>query len=256
MICTGSVKMSLRMPILILGQLIMIYVIENYGLVLGVITGIIITFGGGFILFERWWSGEWPFTRKRRYLGKMEKKIGKAGKAYSLTRKGILYHDILKEAVEKIQKRCLNCGDYTSDERTISGDPLPKGAYPSSGVCQRDGWSCGKWVSIKGEQNRLNEYDIFKIFGNKNRIHIIRKITAQDGKATHSDLSHRLGLNPKITRDNLVILKNTGIIEKLKIGYGFTDFGEHLGALLEKTCTTFEVFVDNENDLKKGRCTE
>jgi len=61
------------------------------------------------------------------------------------------------------QKRCLNCGYYTSDERTISGGPLPKGAYPNSGVCQqtgerkRDGWACGEWKKNTPRKERVSD---------------------------------------------------------------------------------------------------
>ncbi len=49
------------------------------------------------------------------------------------------------------QKRCLNCRFYSSDEKTVNGSPLLKGAYPYAGFCsedkkrKKDGWSCGKW---------------------------------------------------------------------------------------------------------------
>jgi len=102
----------------------------------------------------------------------------------------------------------------------------------------------------------LDEYDILKIFGNKNRVHMIRRIYAQGGRATHSDLSYRIGLNPKVTRDNLIILIDNGILEKIQIGYRFTKFGVRFGGLLEKTCHTLAFFSDNENNLKRESNTD
>ena len=56
------------------------------------------------------------------------------------------------------QKRCLNCHDYETDEKTLNGEQLPEGAFPYSGVCpqtntrKRDGWACGDWIQKEAEK--------------------------------------------------------------------------------------------------------
>ena len=51
-----------------------------------------------------------------------------------------------------MQRRCLNCGDFSPDDNDLSGAPLQKDVPSCSGLCRRtnqrmmDGWACGKWT--------------------------------------------------------------------------------------------------------------
>ncbi len=63
-----------------------------------------------------------------------------------------------------------------------------------------------------------DKYDVFHIIGNKNRVLMIRKLFNQDGKATHSDLSYKLLMNPKSTKDHLKVLMAYEIVEKIESG--------------------------------------
>jgi len=65
MICTGSVMASFQIPIIILSQFIALYVAEKYGIASGFIAGLFSVLVG-LAIFNMWWSGEWPFNRKRR----------------------------------------------------------------------------------------------------------------------------------------------------------------------------------------------
>ena len=78
----------------------------------------------------------------------------------------------------------------------------------------------------------LDIHDVFRIFGNKNRVLMLRELKNNGGRATHSDLSYRIGLNPKSTKDHLSVLMKYEIIEKLEKGYGLTAGGTHLVGLL------------------------
>lgn len=80
----------------------------------------------------------------------------------------------------------------------------------------------------------MNEYNVFHILGNQNRVSILRELAKEDNM-TFSDLSFNLRMNPKLVRDYTQILLAAGLIIKTNPGYKLTKFGSDLVKLFEAT---------------------
>lgn len=89
----------------------------------------------------------------------------------------------------------------------------------------------------------LETFDVFHILGNKNRCLIVRELSKRGGKATYSDLSHKLRMNPKSARDHLKVLLDAGIVIKTNPGYKLTKFGMELSDLFEETWVNIQMLL-------------
>ncbi len=99
----------------------------------------------------------------------------------------------------------------------------------------------------------MNEYNLFHILGNKNRVSILRELAKED-HMTFSDLSFNLRMNPKLVRDYTRILIDAGIIIKSYPGYRLTSFGSDLMLIFEDMWVKISILItprkENKTDVK------
>lgn len=88
----------------------------------------------------------------------------------------------------------------------------------------------------------MNEYNVFHILGNKNRVSILRELAKEDSMS-FTDLSFNLRMNPKLVRDYTRILLDAGIIIKTNPGYKLTAFGTEMMLIFESMWTKVSILL-------------